>query len=182
MSSGFTGVYNSPLNQNSTNQHFQSTGTLTSDGNVPPSSSATSSSSTWYQPLQTVSNLKASTSEEVTSTKQPTSGKRTSEELAIMAQNLERWVIFISHLDSHVTHPTCRLNARIASDQMMLLHPDIDSAFVDETDVVQRLLPYHVFQQPKEDLAGISAKGKGRAQETSWEEEIQGKTAYLFFF
>jgi hypothetical protein len=45
-----------------------------------------------------------------------------------------------------------------------VLHPDVDSPFVDEVDVINRLLPYHLFQQPKDDLESmISIKGKEKA-------------------
>ena len=52
-----------------------------------------------------------------------------------------------------------------------MLHPDVDSPFVDEVDVMNRLLPYHLFQQPKDDLEPmVSIKGKERAIDN----EIQG--------
>ena len=52
-----------------------------------------------------------------------------------------------------------------------MLHPDVDSPFVDEMDVVNRLLPYHLFQQPKDDLETmVSRKGKEKAID----DEIQG--------
>jgi Conserved region of unknown function on GLTSCR protein len=57
----------------------------------------------------------------------------------------------------------------------MVLHPDVDSPFVDQLDVIRRLLPYHLFQHPKEDLDTIiSGKGKEKAVEQDWREEIRG--------
>lgn len=57
----------------------------------------------------------------------------------------------------------------------MVLHPDVDSSFVDQLDVIRRLLPYHLFQHPKEDLDAITTgKGKEKAVEQDWREEIQG--------
>ncbi|KAF8973217.1 hypothetical protein BDZ97DRAFT_1648778, partial [Flammula alnicola] len=74
----------------------------------------------------------------------------------------------------------CRLNSRLAHDQAMVSHPDVDSPFVDEVDVINRLLPYHLFQQPQEDLAVIaSGKGKERALEPAWTEEIRATKAAL---
>jgi hypothetical protein len=61
------------------------------------------------------------------------------------------------------------------------LRPDVDTPFVDYADVVNRLLPYHVFQQPQEDLAKIihDKKGKGKATENNLGAEIAGQWLYL---
>ncbi|KAI0704989.1 hypothetical protein C8T65DRAFT_653335 [Cerioporus squamosus] len=66
-----------------------------------------------------------------------------------------------------------RIAARLVEDQRAALYPDVDNPFTDELDVVNRLLPYHVFQQPKEDLDILiqhgtplpSRKGKRKATE-----------------
>ncbi|KAI0675216.1 hypothetical protein C8Q78DRAFT_528267 [Trametes maxima] len=66
-----------------------------------------------------------------------------------------------------------RVTSRLAEDQRAALVPDVESPFVDGLDVVKRLLPYHVFQQPKQDLDHIlktgslypSRKGKRKATE-----------------
>ncbi|TFK90586.1 hypothetical protein K466DRAFT_543279 [Polyporus arcularius HHB13444] len=66
-----------------------------------------------------------------------------------------------------------RIAARLAEDQRAALYPDVDNPFTDELDVLNRLLPYHVFQQPKEDLDVLiqygtplpSRKGKRKATE-----------------
>jgi len=56
-----------------------------------------------------------------------------------------------------------RFKARLTQDREAVLHPDVDSPFVDELDVINRLLPYHIFQQPKDDLKrSISELGKGK--------------------
>ncbi|KAF9475767.1 hypothetical protein BDN70DRAFT_883256 [Pholiota conissans] len=152
MSRGFTGIYNSPLDRN---QHL-----------LPAESNGNTSSSSWgaaFSPIWSQSSLgtsKASTSAD--SVRQLANGNWTPEELAIVAQNLER------------------LNIHIARDQKMVSHPDMDSAFVDEADVVQRLLPYHILQQPKEDLIMLASKGKGR--EIAWQEEIRTTKMALNFF
>ncbi|KAL1748807.1 hypothetical protein HDZ31DRAFT_29018 [Schizophyllum fasciatum] len=59
-----------------------------------------------------------------------------------------------------------RFAARLAADQQATLKPDVDSPFVDAEDAVRRLLPYHIYQQPREDLEKlISPKGKGKAED-----------------
>ncbi|CDO74457.1 hypothetical protein BN946_scf184979.g12 [Trametes cinnabarina] len=56
-----------------------------------------------------------------------------------------------------------RVAERLAEDQRAALFPDVDTPFVDEVDVVKRLLPYHIFQQPKEDLEAMLQSGSPRA-------------------
>jgi hypothetical protein len=48
---------------------------------------------------------------------------------------------------------------------------------VGYTDVITRLLPYHVFQQPQEDLANIThdKKGKRKATDDEIKAEIAGQ-------
>lgn len=54
---------------------------------------------------------------------------------------------------------------------MSALLPDTDSPFETVEDAVNRLLPYHVFQHPKED----TGKGKRKAtEEDLLKEEIKG--------
>ncbi|KAF7361837.1 hypothetical protein MVEN_00528200 [Mycena venus] len=55
-----------------------------------------------------------------------------------------------------------RIAARLADDHALVLTPDVETPFSDTVDVVKRLLPYHVFQQPKEDL---DRKGKRKADD-----------------
>ncbi|KAJ7901900.1 hypothetical protein B0H14DRAFT_2669036 [Mycena olivaceomarginata] len=55
-----------------------------------------------------------------------------------------------------------RVAARLAQDRASVLTPDTETPFSDTLDVVNRLLPYHVFQQPKEDL---DRKGKRKADD-----------------
>lgn len=47
------------------------------------------------------------------------------------------------------------------------MFPDVDTPFTDTEDVIRRLLPYHVLQQPAKDLREViadpSGKGKARA-------------------
>ena len=71
---------------------------------------------------------------------------------------------------------SCRLYTRLVNDQSMALQPDVDSPFVDQLDDIRRLLPYHLFQHPKEDLDAVTTgKGKEKAVEHDWREEIRGK-------
>ncbi|KAI0949536.1 hypothetical protein AcW1_009122 [Taiwanofungus camphoratus] len=65
-----------------------------------------------------------------------------------------------------------RISSSLAADHLAVLYPDVDTPFTDATDVVKRLLPYHVFQHPKRDLDDVqsrrkpsSRKGKCKATE-----------------
>ena len=72
-----------------------------------------------------------------------------------------------------------RVRERLAQDQTAVLHPDVDSPFVDEIDVINRLLPYHVFQQPRDDLERIIlGKGKEKAVDDTWKVELRGTLIY----
>ncbi|KAF9033287.1 hypothetical protein BDZ89DRAFT_1131074 [Hymenopellis radicata] len=68
-----------------------------------------------------------------------------------------------------------RVSARLAEDHTAVTSPQVDTPFVDAVDVVKRLLPYHVFQQPKEDLDAIihDVKGKRKATEHDLREEVK---------
>jgi hypothetical protein len=64
-------------------------------------------------------------------------------------------------------------------DHISVLYPDVDTPFVDGVDVMQRLLPYHVFQLPHEDIVtGAKVKGKGKASDHNSLDDIKG--FYLF--
>ena len=153
----------------------QQPATFTSNGQFKASySSATPSTSTKQHPPH----LSVSTKE--TSVKKPAIAKRTPEEYEIMGRTAERY--FLTHaasLCSPITFLFTRLNSRLAHDQELILHPDVDSQFVDETDVIKRLLPYHIFQQPKEDLGStVSGKAKTKVAEADLKEEIRGEGAF----
>jgi Conserved region of unknown function on GLTSCR protein len=72
-----------------------------------------------------------------------------------------------------------RFASRLASDHSAVLSPNLDTPFSDVGDVVTRLLPYHVFQQPKEDLELLTTtrkgKGKGKATAEDLKIEISGE-------
>jgi Conserved region of unknown function on GLTSCR protein len=78
----------------------------------------------------------------------------------------------------HVKKFSSRVAARLTSDHISVLFPDVDTPFRNIDDVIDRLLPYHVFQHPKEDLLK-AAKGKGKATET---EILQNELAGMSFF
>lgn len=76
----------------------------------------------------------------------------------------------------------CRFASRLASDHSAVLSPNVDAPFSDVDDVVTRLLPYHVFQQPKEDLELLTTmrrdKGKEKATAEDLKTELSGKFAH----
>jgi hypothetical protein len=77
--------------------------------------------------------------------------------------------------DLHIIRETAEGFAScLAADHAAVLNPDVDSPFIDAVDVVHRLLPYHVFQQPQEDLRTVTerrrAKGKGKAHDVILDE------------
>ncbi|KAF7792315.1 hypothetical protein EIP86_003351 [Pleurotus ostreatoroseus] len=64
-----------------------------------------------------------------------------------------------------------RIAERLAADHAVVLHPDVDTPFIDAEDVVRRLLPYHIYQHPMEDLMPLAhPHGKGKRKAT--EEEL----------
>ncbi|THU95655.1 hypothetical protein K435DRAFT_966306 [Dendrothele bispora CBS 962.96] len=56
-----------------------------------------------------------------------------------------------------------RVSSRLATDHTLVRFPDVDAPFTDKFDVINRLLPYHVFLQPQEDLMNSDRKGKTKA-------------------
>ena len=66
--------------------------------------------------------------------------------------------------------PLCdyyRVASLLTADHLSVIFPDVDTPFTDTEDVIRRLLPYHVLQQPAKDLQEVtldpSGKGKSRA-------------------
>ncbi|EPQ57252.1 hypothetical protein GLOTRDRAFT_137623 [Gloeophyllum trabeum ATCC 11539] len=71
-----------------------------------------------------------------------------------------------------VQETSAKITSSLAGDHLVTLFPDVDNPFVDGDDVVKRLLPYHVYQQPQEDLQYVMkaarwSKGKSKATEVS---------------
>ncbi|KAG7440031.1 uncharacterized protein BT62DRAFT_938455 [Guyanagaster necrorhizus] len=64
----------------------------------------------------------------------------------------------------------------LAADQAAVTHPEVDTPFSDTLDIIKRLLPYHVYQQPSDDLHalihGNVGKGKGKATHDDLNREI----------
>ena len=77
-----------------------------------------------------------------------------------------------------------RVRINLSADQAFALYPDIDTPFSTEVDVVKRLLPYHIYQQPQHDLDCIrKIKGKGKVTGTDLlREEIKGVHQVVVFF
>lgn len=102
--------------------------------------------------------------------------KRNAEELEIKSETAKRYSSWtkVEKKDIVVIY-FFRVKERIAEDQKAILNPDVDAPFTDELDVTNRLLPYHIFQQPRDDLEQlISGKGKEKAVNQEWENEVTG--------
>jgi len=67
-----------------------------------------------------------------------------------------------------------RVNEKLAADRAAVLKPDVDTPFENMEDVISRLLPYHILQQPQEDLDQMIGKWKGKRKATELETEIAG--------
>ncbi|KAL5523541.1 hypothetical protein ACEPAG_7714 [Sanghuangporus baumii] len=67
------------------------------------------------------------------------------------------------------------VSANLELDQILTQYPDTDTFFQNELDVLQRLLPYHIYQHPRHDLDKMrGSKGKAKASEVQLlREEIQ---------
>lgn len=69
--------------------------------------------------------------------------------------------------------------ACLAADHVAVMHPDVDTPFADAADAVNRLLPYHIFQQPRDDLRSLTQrtryKGKEKVDCSELRQEIQGE-------
>jgi len=82
---------------------------------------------------------------------------------------------FFSHLPASSMRSGHRIASCLASDHIAAILPDVDTPFRNVEDVIGRLLPYHVFQHPQEDIR----KGKRKATaEDLLKEELSG-TPYL---
>ncbi|TFY58516.1 hypothetical protein EVJ58_g6366 [Rhodofomes roseus] len=84
-----------------------------------------------------------------------------------------------------MTQTATRVASRLAEDHTSVLYPDVDTPFTDVQDVMRRLLPYHVFQHPKQDLDVTihrplfpSSKGKTKATEADYLREEIAETRF----
>jgi putative heme iron utilization protein len=75
-----------------------------------------------------------------------------------------------------IAETSARVASRIAADHSAVLNPDVEKPFTDAIDAVNRLLPYHVFLQPKEDLAPLLCNRKGKTKVTDFQ-EVEGDTS-----
>ncbi|TFK44755.1 hypothetical protein BDQ12DRAFT_673523 [Crucibulum laeve] len=167
MSTGFTPSFNSQ-NHVTSSGFSENTFQNVSTRNPQPSSTSTGPSSsigtsTWRPPSHW--NVGSTTSLQPTlPVKKPTNSKkkRTSEEHDITKET------------------AAKFQARLALDHEAVLYPDTDTPFSDHIDVVKRLLPYHVFHQPTEDLA-VSNVGKGKGKEKGIENDLKVEIAETKF-
>ncbi|KAK7472834.1 hypothetical protein VKT23_000941 [Stygiomarasmius scandens] len=75
--------------------------------------------------------------------------------------------------EEEITSATAaRIASRLASDHALVRFPDVDTPFADKFDAIGRLLPYHVFLQPQEDLSTLPDR-KGKTKALFDEQEIQ---------
>ena len=83
-----------------------------------------------------------------------------------------------SHSKSSIFLTSPSIANRLAADHTAVLHPDTDSPFASAADAVDRLLPYHIFQHPLEDLIAFTHPNrKGKRKETREDllrEEVAG--------
>lgn len=61
------------------------------------------------------------------------------------------------------------------------MNPDVETPFTDAVDAVNRLLPYHVFLQPMEDLVPLLHDRKGKTKAADLQ-EIEGDTSQAVRF
>ncbi|KIL66253.1 hypothetical protein M378DRAFT_75523 [Amanita muscaria Koide BX008] len=144
MSKGFNSSFSSQLSSSTANQTDLTSQTASQNIALPASSAASAGPSTWQPPPHW--NLDKSVSPYRTKIAARLNS-RLPEEQEIIPQT------------------AARVASRIAADHAAVLKADVDSPFSDYPDVVRRLLPYHVFQQPQDDLVNIThdKKGKGKA-------------------
>ncbi|CAA7261632.1 unnamed protein product [Cyclocybe aegerita] len=157
MSTDLSSVHNAQGTQQTADIYGRSAGSSFSYGHFPSASLAVASSSAWGATPRTLNPRPVSV-------KRAVNVKRTPEELEVMKE------------------AASRLSSRLAEDQASISQVDIDSPFVDELDALNRLLPYHVFQQPRKDLEQLVArKGKEKAVEEDLAAEIYDTKLALEF-
>lgn len=74
-----------------------------------------------------------------------------------------------------------RFALSLAFDQLSALYPNTDAPFEDAVDVVNRLLPYHIFRHPQENL-DTAAKGKAKSINQEVVDEIEGTKNLVFLY
>ncbi|KAJ3504404.1 hypothetical protein NLJ89_g7953 [Agrocybe chaxingu] len=159
MSTDLGSVHNAQGTSQTADIYGRSAGSSFSYGHFPSPSLAVASSSAWRATPGLLNPRPVSV-------KKAVNVKRTPEELDAMKETASR------------------LSSRLAEDQASISQADIDSPFVDELDAVNRLLPYHVYQQPRKDLEQLvptARKGKGKAVDEDLASEIYDTKVALEF-
>ncbi|KAL0956552.1 hypothetical protein HGRIS_002689 [Hohenbuehelia grisea] len=100
------------------------------------------------------------------------SGGRRARYHARNVETVSKMVSVSSTFVAYAQPPRTSFKARIAADHAAVLQPDVDTPFTDAADVVKRLLPYHVYQQPQDDLEWLLNGGKGKRKATELEMEV----------
>ncbi|KAJ8076507.1 hypothetical protein PM082_000930 [Marasmius tenuissimus] len=79
--------------------------------------------------------------------------------------------------ENEITKATAaKFASRLAEDHSAVLDPDVDTPFIDSVDVVKRLLPYHIFLNPVEDLKPLVTDRKGKSKAEELRTENAGKS------
>ena len=78
-------------------------------------------------------------------------------------------------------NPHDRVAQNLAFDQLMTAYPEVDEPFEDKRDVLNRLLSYHIYQHPRQELDALrGSKGKGKVTELDLlKEETEGMLLIL---
>ncbi|KAF5370699.1 hypothetical protein D9758_002028 [Tetrapyrgos nigripes] len=79
--------------------------------------------------------------------------------------------------DQIIAATSARVSQRLASDHALVRFPDVETPFTDKYDAINRLLPFHVFLQPHEDLL-TSPDRKGKTKALSQEEQEIKETKF----
>jgi hypothetical protein len=100
------------------------------------------------------------------------------EEYDIISRVQERFAYNLTHVFSLLNHD--RLALLVQADHAQVARPDSETPFVDTKDVIDRLLPYHVFQQPNDDLSYlVKGKIKEENDDRDPKHEIHGRLPFL---
>jgi hypothetical protein len=74
-----------------------------------------------------------------------------------------------------LTFGMIRVSAAIRADTLKLQVPDFKTPFSSLEDAIKRLLPYHLYQYPDEDLRPFNPKENQDATNTKTPEELQAE-------
>ena len=71
-----------------------------------------------------------------------------------------------------------RFALSLAFDQLSALYPNTDAPVEDAVDVVNRLLPYHIFRHPQD----TAVKGKAKSINQEVVDEIEGTKNLIYLY